>query len=58
MLYLQLFYQNLKCNMLTADGRGDYESSVIWDFNRKRKNPLKKIKLFLSNDSLGYFMQG
>ncbi len=46
-------FENAIC--FTADGRGDYESSVIWDFNRKRKNPLKKIKLFLSNDSLGYF---
>jgi len=40
---------------ITADARGDYESTVIWDFDRNRKEPLKKIKLFISNDSLGFF---
>ena len=40
---------------ITADGRGDYESTVVWNFDRSKKIPLKKIKLFVSNDSLGYF---
>lgn len=40
---------------ITADARGDFESLVIWEFNRNKKEPLKKIKICLSNDSMGFF---
>ena len=49
-------FENAIC--FTADGRGDYESSVIWDFNRKRKNPLKKLNYFYQMIALAIFMQG
>ena len=40
---------------VTCDARGDFESLVIWDFNRKRKECLKKILSIPTNDSLGFF---
>jgi len=41
--------------VVTADGRGDYESATIWDFRRDSLEPLVKRHSVLSNDSLGYF---
>ena len=41
--------------VLTADGRGDFESLTISIFDRNKKNPLKKIYSTTSSDSLGYF---
>ena len=38
--------------VMTCDARGDFESLTMWDFNRNRKNPLKKI---YSSTSLGLF---
>lgn len=41
---------------LTADGRGDFESLVVWKFNRNNlSQPLVKIFSATSADSLGYF---
>lgn len=41
---------------LTADGRGDFESLVVWEFDRSNiHSPLKKIFSATSSDSLGYF---
>ena len=41
--------------VLTSDARGDFESLTISKFNRKNKNPLKKIFSSTSIDSLGFF---
>ena len=41
--------------VLTADGRGDFESLTISIFDRNKINPLKKIYSTTSSDSLGYF---
>tara|TARA_B100000787_G_scaffold116908_1_gene87335 strand:+ start:245 stop:1957 length:1713 start_codon:yes stop_codon:yes gene_type:complete len=41
--------------VLTADGRGDYESLTLSIFDRKKKDPLTKIYSATSSDSLGYF---
>ena len=41
--------------VLTADGRGDFESLTISIFNRNKINPLKKIYSATSSDSLGFF---
>lgn len=41
--------------VVTADGRGDYESATVWDFDRSRPAALERIHSVLSNDSLGYF---
>jgi carbamoyltransferase len=41
---------------LTADGRGDFESLVIWKFDRNNiEKPLEKIFSTTTIDSLGYF---
>jgi carbamoyltransferase len=40
---------------LTSDGRGDFESTTIWKFDRSQKNCLTKIYSAPSCDSLGYF---
>tara|TARA_S200000501_G_scaffold350227_1_gene367038 strand:- start:5520 stop:7193 length:1674 start_codon:yes stop_codon:yes gene_type:complete len=41
---------------LTADGRGDFESLVIWKFDRSNKEkPFKRLFSVTSSDSLGYF---
>ncbi len=50
-----LFSPFNKSLCVTCDARGDFESLVIWDFDRKRKNCLKKILSIPSNDSLGFF---
>jgi len=44
-----------KAICITSDARGDFESTVVWQFNRRKKNPLKKLYSSLSNDSLGFF---
>ena len=41
--------------VLTADGRGDFESTTIWLFDRAKHNCLTKIYSAPSCDSLGYF---
>ncbi len=41
--------------VLIADGRGDFESTTIWLFDRKLKEPLKKLYSNTSSDSLGFF---
>jgi carbamoyltransferase len=41
--------------VVTADGRGDYESASVWRFDRSRLEPLERVDSVLSNDSLGYF---
>lgn len=41
--------------VFTADGRGDFESTVIWRFNRFSAKPLTKLYSALTTDSLGYF---
>jgi carbamoyltransferase len=41
--------------VLTADGRGDGESTTIWSFNRNDPQCLSKIYSSFSCDSLGYF---
>lgn len=41
--------------VLTADGRGDFESTTIWRFDRLSEKPLTKIYSATSADSLGYF---
>lgn len=41
--------------VLTADGRGDFESTVIWEFDRYSGNQFKKVTSSTSMDSLGYF---
>ena len=41
--------------VFTADGRGDYESSAIWRFDRLAEVPLTKIYSAPSTDSFGYF---
>ena len=41
--------------VMTADGRGDFESLTISLFDRNKVKPLKKIYSSLSVDSLGYF---
>jgi carbamoyltransferase len=41
--------------VLSSDGRGDFESTTIWRFNRNQKNCLTKIYSAPSCDSLGYF---
>lgn len=41
--------------VITADGRGDYESASVWRFSRSEPIPLERVESVLSNDSLGYF---
>ncbi len=41
--------------VLVADGRGDFESTTIWKFNRSSKKPLQKLYSNTSSDSLGFF---
>ena len=41
--------------VITCDARGDFESLTISLFNRRNKNPLKKIFSSNSIDSLGFF---
>jgi carbamoyltransferase len=41
--------------VLSADGRGDFESTTIWAFNRKENKCLTKLYSAPSCDSLGYF---
>lgn len=41
--------------VFTADGRGDYESTVIWRFDRFSETPLEKIYSAPSTDSFGFF---
>ena len=41
--------------VFTADGRGDFESTVIWRFNRFFDRPLTKLYSALSTDSFGYY---
>lgn len=41
--------------VITADGRGDFESLTVSLFDRKKLTPLKKIYSATSSDSLGYF---
>jgi len=41
--------------VFTADGRGDFESSVIWRFNRFSDQPLNKLYSALSSDSFGFY---
>ncbi len=41
--------------VLTADGRGDFESLAVWQFNREQRSPLKRVFSATSSDSLGYF---
>ena len=41
--------------VMTCDARGDFESLSIWEFDRKKKIPLKKIYSCTSLDSLGFF---
>jgi carbamoyltransferase len=41
--------------VLTADGRGDFESTTIWLFDRQKTQCLTKIYSAPSCDSLGYF---
>jgi carbamoyltransferase len=41
--------------VFTADGRGDFESTTIWQFDRFSKNSLNKLYSGLTADSLGYF---
>lgn len=41
--------------VLTADGRGDFESLTLSIFDRNNKYPLKKIYSSTSSDSFGYF---
>ena len=41
--------------VLTADGRGDFESTTIWIFDRSKDDCLTKIYSAPSCDSLGYF---
>ena len=40
---------------ITADARGDYESLVIWQFDLKKKEYLRKLLSIPTNDSLGFF---
>lgn len=41
---------------LTADGRGDFESLVVWKFDRfNKEKPFKRLFSVTSVDSLGYF---
>ena len=41
--------------VLTADGRGDFESLTISTFDRNNNIPLKKLYSSTSSDSFGYF---
>lgn len=41
--------------VVTADGRGDFESASVWDFDRRRRPALVRRLSVPSNDSLGYF---
>ena len=41
--------------IFTSDGRGDYESTTIWHFNRVGNRKLDKIYSATSVDSFGYF---
>ena len=41
--------------VITADGRGDYESTTISLFDRSLRQPLKKIYTNTSSDSLGFY---
>ncbi len=41
--------------VLVADGRGDFESTTVWLFDRTLQKPLKKIYTNTSSDSLGFF---
>ena len=41
--------------VLTADGRGDFESATVWFFDRSTNYPLKKLYSNTSSDSLGFF---
>lgn len=41
--------------VFTADARGDYESTVIWRFDRFSEKPLEKIYSAPSADSFGFF---
>lgn len=39
----------------TSDGRGDFEATTIYQFNRHKDQKLKKIYAAISNDSFGFF---
>ncbi len=41
--------------IVTCDARGDFESSAVWDFDRRRRPAIVKRTSALSNDSLGFF---
>lgn len=41
--------------VVTADGRGDFESTTIWNFDRAGEHPLQQVFSASSLDSLGYF---
>ena len=41
--------------VFTADGRGDFESTVIWRFDRFSDAPLTKLYSALSTDSFGFY---
>jgi carbamoyltransferase len=41
--------------VVTCDGRGDFESSAVWEFDRRRDPAIIKRTSAFSNDSLGYF---
>lgn len=41
--------------VLTCDARGDFESSAVWDFDRRRRPAITKRASNFSNDSLGFF---
>lgn len=41
--------------VLTADARGDFESSAVWEFDRRRLPAITKRASSFSNDSLGFF---
>jgi len=41
--------------VFTADARGDFESSVIWRFDRFSDQPLNKLYSALSTDSFGFY---